>query len=306
MKKNNIQKTTTDKVFLLINKFLLLVIFAVTLYPLLFVISASVSDPDAVSTGKMLLWPVGFTMEGYQYILRYQDVWTGYANTIFYTLGGTLLNLLATLPCAYALSRKDLEGQGIIMTIFLVTMYFGGGLIPSYLLMKNLHLVNTRTYMLISGLVSTYNIIVARTFFGNTIPWELHEASFIDGCSDFQVFRSIVLPLSKPIIIVLTLYYGVGHWNSYFNAMVYLNDSSKYPLQVFLREILLQSQWAESAMAAGSGFSQEELEALLRQASTANMLKYVLIVVSSAPMLIIYPFLQRFFAKGIMIGAVKG
>ena len=306
MKKNDIQKTTTDKVFLLINKFFLLVIFVVTLYPLVFVISASVSNPDAVSTGKMLLWPVGFTMEGYQYILRYQDVWTGYANTIFYTFGGTFLNLLVTLPCAYALSRRDLEGQGIIMTIFLVTMYFSGGLIPSYLLMKGLHLVNTRAYMLLSGLVSTYNLIVARTFFSNTIPWELHEASFIDGCSDFQVFRSIVLPLSKPIIIVLTLYYGVAHWNSYFNAMVYLNDSSKYPLQVFLREILLQSQWAESAMASGGGFSQEEMEAMLKQASTANMLKYVLIVVSSAPMLIIYPFLQRFFAKGVMIGAVKG
>lgn len=306
MKKNDIQKTTADKVFLLINKFFLLVIFVVTLYPLVFVISASVSNPEAVSTGKMLLWPVGFTMKGYQYILRYQDVWTGYANTIFYTFGGTFLNLLVTLPCAYALSRRDLEGQGIIMTIFLVTMYFSGGLIPSYLLMKGLHLVNTRAYMLLSGLVSTYNLIVARTFFSNTIPWELHEASFIDGCSDFQVFRSIVLPLSKPIIIVLTLYYGVAHWNSYFNAMVYLNDSGKYPLQVFLREILLQSQWAESAMASGDGFSPEEMEAMLKQASTANMLKYVLIVVSSAPMLVIYPFLQRFFAKGIMIGAVKG
>lgn len=306
MKKNDIQKTTADKVFLLINKFFLLVIFVVTLYPLVFVISASVSNPEAVSTGKMLLWPIGFTMKGYQYILRYQDVWTGYANTIFYTFGGTFLNLLVTLPCAYALSRRDLEGQGIIMTIFLVTMYFSGGLIPSYLLMKGLHLVNTRAYMLLSGLVSTYNLIVARTFFSNTIPWELHEASFIDGCSDFQVFRSIVLPLSKPIIIVLTLYYGVAHWNSYFNAMVYLNDSGKYPLQVFLREILLQSQWAESAMASGDGFSPEEMEAMLKQASTANMLKYVLIVVSSAPMLVIYPFLQRFFAKGIMIGAVKG
>lgn len=306
MKKNDIQKTTADKVFLLINKFFLLVIFVVTLYPLVFVISASVSNPEAVSTGKMLLWPVGFTMKGYQYILRYQDVWTGYANTIFYTFGGTFLNLLVTLPCAYALSRRDLEGQGIIMTIFLVTMYFSGGLIPSYLLMKGLHLVNTRAYMLLSGLVSTYNLIVARTFFSNTIPWELHEASFIDGCSDFQVFRSIVLPLSKPIIIVLTLYYGVAHWNSYFNAMVYLNDSGKYPLQVFLREILLQSQWAESAMASGDGFSPEEMEAMLKQASTANMLKYVLIVVSSAPMLVIYPFLQRFFAKGVMIGAVKG
>lgn len=306
MKKNNIQKTTADKVFLLINKFLLLIIFAATLYPLIFVISASVSNPDAVSTGKMLLWPVGFTTEGYQYILRYQDVWTGYSNTIFYTFAGTFLNLLVTLPCAYALSRRDLEGQGIIMTIFMVTMYFSGGLIPSYLLMKGLHLVNTRAYMLLSGLVSTYNLIVARTFFGNTIPWELHEAAFIDGCSDFQTFRSIVLPLSKPILIVLTLYYGVAHWNSYFNAMVYLNDSSKYPLQVFLREILLQSQWAESAMAAGGGFSPEEMEAMLKQASTANMLKYVLIVVSSAPMLVIYPFLQRFFAKGVMIGAVKG
>ena len=192
------------------------------------------------------------------------------------------------------------------MVIFMVTMYFGGGLIPTYLLLRALHLVNTRTYMLITGLVSTYNLIVARTFFSSTIPWELHEAAFIDGCSDFQVFRSIVLPLSKPIIIVLTLYYGVGHWNSYFNAMVFLNDKELYPLQVFLREILLQSQWAESAMASGNGFSMEEMEVMIKQASTSNMLKYVLIVVSSVPMLVIYPFLQRFFAKGVMIGAVKG
>lgn len=306
MKKQEIRKTTVDSVFSGVNACLLVLIFAVTLYPLLFVLSASVSDPEAVSTGRMVIWPVGFTLEGYRYILGYQDVWTGYANTIVYTFGGTLLNLLATLPCAYALSRKDLKGSGVVMTLFLATMYFSGGLIPSYLLMKSLHLVNTRAYMLLSGLVSAYNLIVARTFFANTIPWELHEASFIDGCTDFQVFRAVVLPLSKPIVIVLTLYYGVAHWNSYFNAMVYLNDSSKYPLQVFLREILLQSQWAESAMASGGGFTMEEMESMLKQASTANMLKYVLIVVSSAPMLIIYPFLQRFFAKGVMIGAVKG
>ena len=306
MAKSTIQKTRGDKIFLLCNKTLLLLIFFIILYPLLFVLSASISDPDAVNTGKMLLWPVGFTMQGYQYILRYQDVWTGYANTLFYTFGGTFLNLLVTLPCAYAMSRKDLKGRGAVMIIFMVPMYIGGGLIPSYLLLRALHLVNTRTYMLITGLISTYNMIVARTFFATTIPWELHEAGFIDGCSDFKAFRSIVLPLSKPIIIVLTLYYGVGHWNSYFNAMVFLNDRELYPLQVFLRQILLQSQWAESAMAAGGSFSAEEMEALIKQSSTANMLKYVLIVVSSVPMLAIYPFLQRFFAKGVMIGAVKG
>ena len=306
MKKSGIHKTAADNAFLLVNRFLLFLAFIITLYPLLFVLSASLSDPEAVNSGRMVLFPVGFTTQGYQYILRYRDVWTGYGNTLFYTVAGTLLNLLVTLPCAYALSRRDLKGSGVIMGVFLVTMYFSGGLIPSYMLMRWLHLINTRTYMLLSGLVSTYNLIVARTFFANTIPWELHEASFIDGCTDAQVFRHIVLPLSKPIIVVLTLYYGVSHWNSYFNAMVYLNDSDKYPLQVFLREILLQSQWAESAMTSGEGFSLEEMEAMLKQASTANMLKYVLIVVSSAPMLILYPFLQRFFAKGIMIGAVKG
>ena len=305
-KRSAIRKPLIDRTFLWINRLLLLLFFLIVLYPLLFVLSTSVSDPDAVATGKMVLWPVGFTLEGYQYILRYQDVWVGYANTIFYTFFGTLLNLAVTLPCAYALSRRDLRGTGFIMTLFLITMYFGGGLIPSYLLMQKLGLVNTRAYLLVGSLVNTYNLIVARTFFANTIPWELHEASFIDGCSDFQVFRHVVIPLSKPIVVVMMLYYGVAHWNSYFNAMVYLNDASKYPLQVFLREILLQSQWAQNAMADGGSYTAEELAMLTKQASTANMLKYCLIVVSAAPMLILYPFLQRFFAKGVMIGAVKG
>lgn len=305
-KKTMIQMNAFDRAVLTANRVLLILISVLTVYPLIFVLSASVSNPDAVSAGKMILFPVEFNLDGYRYILGYRDVWIGYGNTLFYTFAGTALNLAATLPCAYALSRKDLKGTGFIMTLFLITMYFGGGLIPTYLLVKSLGLLNTRTYMLVSGLVSTYNLIVARTFFANTIPWELHEASFIDGCSDFQVFRLVVLPLSKPIIVVLMLYYGVSHWNSYFHAMVYLNDPEKYPLQVFLREILLQSQWAQSAMSSGDGFSAEEMEALTKQASTANMLKYCLIVVSALPMLILYPSLQRFFAKGVMIGAVKG
>ena len=300
------QKSPGDKAFLFVNHSLLLVFFLLVLYPLVFVLFASVSDPDAVNTGKMVLWPVGFSVEGYRYILHYQDIWIGYGNTFFYTFAGTALNLCATLPCAYALSRKDMQGRNFVITLFVVTMYFNGGLIPTYLIVQKLGLINTRAYMLVNGLVSAYNLIVARTFFANTIPWELHEASFIDGCSDFQVFKHVVLPLSKPIVIVLLLYYGVGHWNSYFHAMIYLSDSTKYPLQVFLREILLQSQWSQTALSAGGGFTVEEIESLIHQAATANMLKYVLIVISSVPMLVLYPFLQRFFAKGVMIGAIKG
>ena len=296
----------SDRVFVTVNTVLLSLIFLITLYPILFVISASFSDPKAVSTGRMILLPISPNLDGYQYIFKYREIWIGYANTFFYTIFGTLLNLAVTLPAAYALSRRDMKGRGALMTVFLFTMYFSGGLIPGYLNVRDFGLLNTRWVLLISGLLSVYNLIVARSFFSSTIPWEMHEAAFLDGCGDFRAFFKIVMPLSKPILVVMMLYYGIGHWNSYFNAMIYLRDRSLFPLQVFLREILTQSKFAEMAMASGDYYDASAMAELTRQAETADKIKYGVIVVATAPMMILYPWLQKYFAKGVMIGSVKG
>ena len=294
-----------DKVFMGISYVALALVFVLTLYPMIFVLSASFSDPGAVSSGEMVLFPKEFTLEGYRYILKYNEIWLGYANTIFYTLVGTFINLAVTLPAAYALSRKELVGRNLILFLFMFTMYFSGGLIPSYLNANSFGLVNTRTFVLINGAVSVYNLIVARTFFSSTIPEQLHEAARIDGADMFKDFFKIVLPLSKPVIVVLALYYGVGHWNEYFTSMIYLAKRREaWPLQLFLKEILIQGQFAESALMAG-GLSTEEIAYLFKQADTANMVKYGVIVVSVVPMLAIYPWLQKYFAQGVMLGAVK-
>ena len=242
----------------------------------------------------------------YEFILQYKEIWTGYGNTLFYTIVGTMWNLFLTLPCAYALSRRDMGSRGVIMAIFMVTMYFSGGLIPGYLNMRDLGLLDSRIGLVLNTSISVYNLIVARTFFANSIPWELHEASFLDGCTDFRIFLKIVLPLSSPIIAVLTLYYGVGHWNAYFNALIYIQDRAKYPLQVFLREILVQGKFAEQLLQSGISLSQEDIAELYKQSKTADMIKYGVIVISTLPMMIIYPWMQKFFAKGVMIGSVKG
>ena len=303
---SKVRQSRGDRAFGIVNGLLIALSFAITLYPLIYVISASISSPDAVASGRMILWPVDIPWKGYQYILQYGDIWTGYANTLFYTLVGTSINLSVTLPCAYGLSRRDVPFRGLVMTLFLITMYISGGLIPGYINLSEMHMINTRWVLLLPGAVSTYNLIVARTFFANTIPWELHEAAFLDGCSNIRLFLKIVLPLSAPIVVVMTLYYGVAHWNSYFNAMIYLSDRSKYPLQVFLREILTKGQFAAEAIKSGAAFSEEEMIAMMKETETANLIKYCVIIVSTVPMMILYPFLQRFFAKGVMIGAVKG
>lgn len=295
-----------DRTFVIVMYVVLIVLLVVMMYPLIFVISASFSNPKAVAGGRMILWPVEPSLDGYKYLMQYTEIWSGYANTFFYAIVGTVLNLVATLPCAYAMSRRDLKGRKFLMVFFMITMYFSGGLIPGYLNVKQLGLLDTRTVILINGLVSTYNLIVCRTFFMTSIPMEIQEAAIIDGCDDFQIFNRIVFPLSKAITVVMALYYGVGRWNSYFTEMIYLKDRGKYPLQLFLREILTKSTFAQTAMAEGKTFSVEEMMALIKQADTANMLKYGIIVISTAPMLLIYPFLQKYFEKGVMIGSVKG
>ncbi|MEK4521544.1 carbohydrate ABC transporter permease [Psychrobacillus sp. FSL W7-1457] len=289
----------SDKGFDVLNKIFLTFIVILIVYPLVFVISASISDPLAVSSGKMWLWPVDITFEGYRKILQNDSIWLGYRNTILYTAVGTLLHLFVLLPCAYALSRKELMGSKYILWFVLFTMMFSGGLIPTYLVIKNLGMLDTIWAIVIPGVVGAWSILVARTFFQSSIPDQLVEAAKIDGASDFYMFIKIVLPLSLPIIAVMALFHAVGLWNQYFNALIYLSDRDKYPLQLILREILVVNQ---AQLGEGSG---EQTESLIQQVRTGGLIKYAVIIISSLPLLIVYPFLQRFFVQGVLIGSIK-
>lgn len=289
----------SDKGFDVLNKIFLAVIVILIVYPLVFVISASISDPLAVSSGKMWLWPVDITFEGYRKILQNESIWLGYRNTILYTAVGTLLHLFVLLPCAYALSRKELMGSKYILWLVLFTMMFSGGLIPTYLVIKTLGMLDTMWALVIPGVVGAWSILVARTFFQSSIPDQLVEAAKIDGASDFYMFIKIVLPLSMPIIAVMALFHAVGLWNQYFNALIYLSDRDKYPLQLILREILVVNQ---AQLGEGSG---EQTESLIQQVRTGGLIKYAVIIISSLPLLIVYPFLQRFFVQGVLIGSIK-
>lgn len=282
-----------------LNYILITIILLIIAYPLIYVVSASFSDPNMVASGKMWLLPKGFTLEGYQRVFQEKEIWTGYANTIYYTVVGTLISVILTMVCAYPLSRKDFKARNVFTVFFTITMFFGGGLIPTYMVVKGLHMLDTGWAIMIPGCISMWNVIIARTFMQG-IPFELQEAATIDGCSPFKVFVKIMLPLSMPVIAVLALYYGVGLWNSFFNALIYISSRSKYPLQLFLREILVQQQMSSSMIRTGN-----DLAAMAEQARLAEMIKYAIMVVSSLPILVAYPFLQRFFAKGVMVGAIK-
>ncbi len=286
-----------DKVFDVINHIILITLLIAVLYPLYFIVIASVSDPNAVSNGNVWLWPKGFNMDGYKEIFKNEGIWMGYKNTIIYTVIGTSVNMTLTIPAAYALSRKNLPGRNIIMGLITFTMFFGGGLIPTYLLVNKLGINNTMWALILPGAISVYNLIVSRSYFASSIPEELHEAAEVDGCTEFKFFFKIALPLAKPIIGVIVLMYAVAHWNSYFNALIYIRDRGKYPLQVILREILIQQEAAVGFGDASSAMEQQKL---------ADMLKYGVIIVSSLPILCVYPFIQKYFTKGLMIGAVKG
>lgn len=296
---SNEKVSLSDKGFDVLNKIFLTFIVILIVYPLVFVISASISDPLAVSSGKMWLWPVDITFEGYRKILQNDSIWLGYRNTILYTAVGTLLHLFVLLPCAYALSRKELMGSKYILWFVLFTMMFSGGLIPTYLVIKNLGMFDTIWAIVIPGVVGAWSILVARTFFQSSIPDQLVEAAKIDGASDFYMFIKIVLPLSLPIIAVMALFHAVGLWNQYFNALIYLSDRDKYPLQLILREILVVNQ---AQLGEGSG---EQTESLIQQVRTGGLIKYAVIIISSLPLLIVYPFLQRFFVQGVLIGSIK-
>lgn len=287
-----------DKAFLFVVILVLTLFFITVLYPCIFVVSASFSSGTAVQSGRVVLFPVDPTLEGYKTVLNTPTVWVGYRNSIFYTVVGTLINLALTMTAAYCLSRKDLPGCNFIMLAFTFTMFFSGGIIPMYIQVRNLKLLNTMWSLLLPGAISVYNLIVARTFIVSSIPGELLEASQIDGCSDVRYYLSIVLPLSGAIIAVEALFYAVGHWNAYFNAMIYLSKRSLYPLTLYLREILMASNIDPSTV------TDPELQA--RLIDMVGIIKYALIVVAVVPVLLFYPFVQKYFVKGVMIGSVKG
>ncbi len=294
------KQSKSDKAFDIINHIFLILILIVVLYPLWFIVIASFSSPNEVAAGNVLFWPKGFNVKGYAEIFKYEKIWIGYKNSIIYTFVGTAINLIATIPAAFAFSRKkDLVGSKFLMLLFTITMFFGGGLVPTYLLIQNLGLYDTMWALVLPGAVSVYNLIVARTFFDQSIPYELWEAATVDGCDYAKYFFRIVIPISKPIIAVMLLIYAVGHWNSYFNALIYIIDSAKQPLQVILREVLIQSQNVTNMTST----SMDTLEA---QRQLSEMIKYGVIIVSSLPVLVMYPFVQKHFVKGMMIGAVKG
>ena len=273
------------------------IIVLIVLIPLIFVLAASFSDPDLVIRGKVLLLPKGFTTKAYVMVFENEDIWRGFINSCFYTAAGTAISVVLTILAAYPLSRKNFAGRGIFMMLILFTMYFSGGMIPTYLLVKNLGMYNTVWALLIPAALSTYNLIVARTFFENSIPSELYEAGTLDGCNNLQMLLQIVLPLSKAILAVLVLYYAVDIWNAYFDALIYIRDADMHPLQIVLRNILLLGQ--PEQMGTNDAGMAEKIK-------MAEAVKYSAIVVSSIPMLIIYPFVQKYFVRGVMIGAVKG
>ncbi|MCY9762987.1 carbohydrate ABC transporter permease [Paenibacillus alvei] len=293
-----IDRSFGDRLFNLINYTLLTLLTLIVLYPLVFVLSASISNPEHVLHGDMWLIPKGFNLDAYAKIFQNKDILLGYSNTVLYTVIGTALNVVMTICAAYPLSRRDLAGRGLVTGLIVFTMFFGGGLIPTYLLIKNLNMLDTLWVMIIPNAVSVWNIIIMRTFFQQSIPGELQESAMIDGCTHIQTLLRIVLPLSMPIIAVMVLFYAVGHWNSYFNALIYLTTKEKFPLQLILREILIQSDSGE--------FVKLTSESAVRMKMSVEGLKYAVLVVANLPMLMLYPFLQRYFVKGIMIGALKG
>lgn len=296
---NHISETKSDRIFDVVVLILVLLVTVAILYPLYFVVIASFSDPNLVSNGQVILWPKGINFDGYAYILDDNRIWTGYLNTIIYTVFGTLLALILTVPAAYALSRKDLIGRKILMYVFVFTMYFGGGLIPTYLVVQQLGLIDTIWVLIVLGSFSAFNLIICRTFFDSNIPLELQEAAEIDGCGVTRFFFSVVLPLSKAVVAIMILYYAVGHWNDFFSALIYTNRQELQPLQLVMREILIQGQSINPS-------SVVDPEQMQRMEQIGRSIKYGAIIISTLPMMIAYPFVQKYFVKGVMIGSIKG
>ncbi|MNH88887.1 Lactose transport system permease protein LacG [compost metagenome] len=292
------RKSKGDFLFDLINYTVLTIGMLLILYPLYFILIASVSDPNNIYAGDVWLYPKGLTFDGYERIFNDSTIWIGYGNSMLYAIVGTAISVALILLAAYPLSRKDFIGRNFFMWFFMLTMFFGGGLIPTYLLVKDLGMLNSIWALVLPGAAGVFNIIIVRTFFESSIPDEMREAAFIDGCTNTRFFLSIVIPLSKPIIAVMVLYHVVGFWNGFFDALIYLNDQAKYPLQLVLRNILVQNQVGSNMMV--------DVESYSAKLRVTELIKYGVIIVASLPLLILYPFLQRYFVKGAMIGSIKG
>ena len=295
-RKRQIQASQSDRVFYAINTLLLLITFLIVAYPIYFVIIASVSNPLAVNSGQVILAPVGFTLNGYEKILAFSRIWLGYRNTIFYVILGTAIAVVLTVSLAYPLSRQYFRMRNPLMAMVAFTMFFGGGMIPTYLVINQMNLLNTIWAVVLPGAITAQHVIIVRTFF-QSIPSEMVEAAAIDGATNFKVFLKIILPLSKAVVAVIVLYVASSLWNGYFGPMIYLTDQNLYPLQLFLRQILLQNDMQGVDISAAAVAEQQE---------TAQLIKYGVIIVSTVPMMILYPFVQKYFVKGVMIGSIKG
>lgn len=291
-----IKESTGDKLFLTTIYILLSLVVIAVIYPLIFIISSSISSPAAVTSGRVWLWPVDISFKGFKVLLNTPEIITGYGNSIFYTAAGTFISVVLTIMIAYPLSRRGFFGRNTLMMIITFTMIFSGGLIPTYMVVKELHLIDTRWALLIPNAIWVWQVIIARSFFQSSIPEELLEASEIDGCSDMRFVWSVVIPLSKPIIAVLVLMYAVGQWNAYFDALIYLKSANLFPLQLVLRSIIIQNN---------SAGTMDAMKMVERQ-QLAELLKYALIVIATLPVLVIYPFVQRYFVQGMLVGSVKG
>ncbi len=295
---NRVDESAVDRIFLMSNATLLFILTLVILLPLAFIVAASFSSAEAVIAGKVFLWPVDFSLLGYETIFEHKKVWNGFANSIFYTFFGTIFNVVMTIIAAYPLSRRDLVGRRFITFAFIFTMLFSGGLIPTYMVVRDLGLLNTRWAMILPTGIGPFNLLIAIVFFRTAIPPELIEAARIDGASDFRTFRSVVLPLARPIVAVLALFYAVNtHWNTYFQALIYLKDQDLFPLQIVLREILIQNTIDASMLI--------DIEDLVAREGLRELLQYSLIVVATVPVMLIYPFVQQHFVRGMTIGSVK-
>lgn len=295
---HKIRESGADKVFNILNSVFLLICFLIVLYPLVYIISSSFSEPKSVIERKVWLWPVNFDLTSYEAVFKNKDIGTGYMNSIIYTVMGTCISVSLTLLLAYPLSRKEFFGRNFVTKFIMLTMLFSGGLIPLYLLVRDLGLYNTRWAMVLPNAISVWNVIIVRTFLQETITNELYDAAQIDGCSDLRFFFTIVIPLSGAIIAVASLFYAVALWNSYFDALIFLQDKELYPLQIILRNILIINKTDPSMMT--------DVVAATRAQGLSETIRYSLIVVASLPLLVLYPFIQKYFVKGVMIGSVKG
>lgn len=296
--KKRMQESTTDKVFLTIIYLVLILAVLIILVPLVYVVSASFSDPQAVISGEMKLFPVRPTLRGYEAVFKYHKIIIGFRNSFFYMFVGTAINLVMTMLAAYPLSRPEFKARRFLSFIFMFAMIFSGGLVPTFMVVEKLGMINTVWAMLIPNALSIWNLMLCRNYITNNIPNELYEAGILEGCTPIKFFTTVVIPLCKPILAVLALYYGIGHWNTYFSALIYLKDPNLQPLQIALRELLVINKVDPTLVT--------NVQAIADMQGLTDLLKYAVIVVSSLPLMLIYPFVQKYFVKGIMVGSVKG